>query len=186
MHRKEPADGGNKKKYLQAKKALRKTIEQHDDLISSGQKMNLMNVSIQPQPYNLEVVRSISELRVMARLQAEIQEILQFGRLHGDENLFSRDFSELEGKENTSRDGMSSPQNLALVERVMKLGVEDIREKLCRGEGAGNDTLRCYHLHRRLPGLRLGPLKLEVAGEEPFIGVLRDVHSASQMQEVGV
>ena len=186
MYRKEPADGGNRKKYLQAKKALRKIIEQHDDLISSGQKVYVMNVSIQPQPYNLEVVRPISELQTMARLQSEIQEILQFGRLHGDENLFSRDFSQPESEENTSREGMSSRSNLFMMERVMNLGMKDSREKLCRGEGAGNDTLRCYHLHRGLPGLRLGPLKLEVAGEEPFIGVLRDVHSASQMQEVRV
>ena len=81
---------------------------------------------------------------------------------------------------------MSSPGSLAMVERVKEIGVKNTTENLCRGKGAGNSTLRCYRLHRGLPGLRLGPLKLEVVGEEPFIGVLRDIHSAAQMKEVRV
>lgn len=148
----------------------------------------MLENTIQSQPYNPRLVLSIKELQTVRRIQAELQEIREIAQRHGQENLFSRDYSKpgSQGDGRTSSvEGMSSKRNLALVNSVMVNGVQDTRDSLCQGVHLGDvDTLHCLSLHRGDPYLRLGPFKLEVAAKEPFIGVLRNLHSSRQMQEV--
>ena len=145
----------------------------------------MMKFSVQDSPFDPELVRPAEEIRQMVRLQQHFQSIGQLTRQYGHHNLYSRDFTKGEATavENAT-EGMTSPDNLALVNRVMAGGMEEQRHHLCQGHTMSRPPQHCSFLHHGNPYLRLGPFSLEVAATEPFIGVLRGVHTSRQVQEV--
>ena len=156
-------------------------MDEHDDLISSGRNIDLMKITIQPKPFQPDLVRPSVEIQRMTNLWQEFLMIETFAAEHEDENLYSRDFTKEESS--SSIEGMASVQNQALVNRVMATGMQKKRQLLCQGRSMA-PHLHCLTLHHMDPYLRLGPFKLEIALREPFIGVLRDVYSSSQMVDV--
>ena len=167
---------------MRAKKALRRAMDEHDDLISSGRNIDLMKITIQPKPFQPDLVRPSVEIQTMAKLYQEFLMIENFAAEHEDENLYSRDFTKEES--NSSMEGMASVQNQALVNRVLATGMQEKRHLLCQGRSLMASSLHCLALHHMDPYLRLGPFKLEIASVEPFIGVLRGVYSIGQTLEV--
>ena len=168
---------------MRAKKVLRRAMDEHDDLISSGHNIDLMKITIQSKPFQPDLVRPSVEIQTMTKLRQEFLTIENFAAEHEDENLYSRDFTKQEDS-STSIEGMASVQNQALVNRVMATGMEEKRHLLCQGRSMMAPHLHCLVLHHMDPYLRLGPFKLEIASVEPFIGVLRGVYSSSQTLEV--
>ena len=167
---------------MRAKKALRRAMDEHDDLISSGRNIDLMKITIQPKPFQPDLVRPSVEIQTMAKLYQEFLMIENFAAEHEDENLYSRDFTKEDS--NSSMGGMASVQNQALVNRVLATGMQEKRHLLCQGRSLMASSLHCLALHHMDPYLRLGPFKLEIASVEPFIGVLRGVYSIGQTLEV--
>ena len=167
---------------MRAKKALRRAMDEHDDLISSGHNIDLMKITIQSKPFQPDLVRPSVEIQTMTKIRQEFLMIENFAAEHEDENLYSRDFTKEESS--SSIEGMASVQNQALVNRVMATGMEEKRHVLCQGRSMMAPHLHCLALHHMNPYLRLGPFKLEIASVEPFIGVLRGVYSRSQTLEV--
>ena len=168
---------------MRAKKALRRAMDEHDDLISSGRNIDLIKTTIQPKPFQPDLVRPSVEIQRMKIIWQEFLMIENFAAEHEDENLFSRDFTKKESS--SSMDGMASVQNQALVNRVLATGMQKKRSLLCQGRSMMTAPhLHCLALHHMDPYLRLGPFKLEIASVEPFIGVLRGVYSSSQTVDV--
>ena len=157
-------------------------MDEHDDLISSGRNIDLMKITIQPKPFQPDLVRPSVEIQTMTKLYQEFLMIENFAAEHEDENLYSRDFTKEDS--NSSMEGMASVQNQALVNRVLATGMQEKRHLLCQGRSLMASSLHCLALHHMDPYLRLGPFKLEIASVEPFIGVLRGVYSSSQTLEV--
>ena len=157
-------------------------MDEHDDLISSGRNIDLMKITIQPKPFQPDLVRASVEIQTMAKLRQEFLMIDNFAAEHEDENLYSRDFTKEDSS--SSIEGMASVQNQALVNRVMATGMQEKRHLLCQGRSTMDPHLHCFALHHMDPYLRLGPFKLEIASEEPFLGVLRGVYSSSQTLDV--
>ena len=157
-------------------------MDEHDDLISSGRNIDLMKITIQPKPFQPDMVRPSVEIQTMAKLRQEFLMIDNFAAEHEDENLYSRDFTKEDSS--SSIEGMASVQNQALVNRVMATGMQEKRHLLCQGRSTMSPHLHCFALHHMDPFLRLGPFKLEIASVEPFIGVLRAVYSSNQVVEV--
>ena len=166
---------------MRAKKALRRAMDEHDDLISSGRNIDLMKTTIQPKPFQPDLARPSVEIQRMTNLWQEFLMIENFAAEHEDENLYSRDYTK--GERSSSIEGMASVQNQALVNRVMATGMQEKRQLLCQGRSMA-PQLHCLTLHHMDPYLRLGPFKLEIASVEPFIGVLRGVYSSSQTVDV--
>ena len=166
---------------MRAKKALRRAMDEHDDLISSGHNIDLMKITIQAKPFQPHLVRPSVEIQTMTKLRQEFLTIENFAAEHGDKNLYTRDFTK--ETSNSSIEGMSSVWNQALVNRVMASGMQEKRHLLCQGRSMA-PHLHCLALHHTDPYLRLGPFKLEIASVEPFIGVLRAVYSSNQVVEV--
>ena len=157
-------------------------MDEHDDLISSGRNIDLMKITIQPKPFQPDLVRPSVEIQTMTKVWQEFLMIENFAAEHEDENLYSRDFTKEESS--SSIEGMASVQNQALVNRVMATGMQEKRHLLCQGRSMMAPHLHCLTLHHMDPYLRLGPFKLEIVSAEPFIGVLRGVYSSSQTLEV--
>ena len=157
-------------------------MDEHDDLISSGRNIDLMKITIQPKPFQPDLVRPSVEIQTMTKLYQEFLMIENFAAEHEDENLYSRDFTKEDS--NSSMEGMASVQNQALVNRVLATGMQEKRHLLCQGRSLMASSLHCLALHHMDPYLRLGPFKLEIASVEPFIGVLRGVYSIGQTLEV--
>ena len=164
-----------------AKKALRRAMDEHDDLISGGRNIDLMKITIQPKPFQLDLPRPSVEIQRMAKVHQEFSAIEKFAAEHMDENLYARDFTKAES--NSSIEGMASVQNQGLVNRVMATGMQERRHLLCQGRKMA-PHLQCLSLHHMDSYLRLGPFHLEVLALQPFVGVLRGVYSNSQLREV--
>ena len=59
-------------------------------------------------------------------------------------------------------------------------GKEKFFRSIC-GSGIASNRFRCRYLHHDDPYLKLGPFKLDVESEEPFIAVFRDFFTPKEM-----
>ena len=78
---------------IRAKKALKRAMDEHDDLISGGRNIDLMKITIQPKPFQPDLPRPSVEIQRMAKVLREFSAIEKFAAEHMDENLYARDFA---------------------------------------------------------------------------------------------
>lgn len=114
--------------------------------------------------------------------------------------MYARDYTSMEDEDD--RAGMTSEDNVMLIRRVINTGMQGVscascgkvlikyfiqrRHKLCQGIQTikTRSVLNCEYLHYFNPYMKLGPFKYEVVNWEPFIGVLRDMHTKEEVRDI--